>query len=246
MNLISVIVPYYKKKDYIKSTINSVLKQTHKNLEILLIYDDSSFQDLDYIKMISKSDNRIKLLINKKNIGAGKSRNIGIKKSKGKFIAFLDADDLWLKNKLRLQFKFMKKNNYRISHTTYEIIDKQKKSIGLRRARTFYFLKDLIESCDIGLSTIMMEKKIFSRGIMFTDIKTKEDFILWLQILKKGIPIGALDIKLTKWRKLDNSLSSPVYQKLKNGFLLYNKHMKFNFFKSIYFLFILSFNYLKK
>ena len=127
MNLISVIVPYYKKKDYIKSTINSVLKQTHKNLEILLIYDDSSFQDLDYIKMISKSDNRIKLLINKKNIGAGKSRNIGIKKSKGKFIAFLDADDLWLKNKLRLQFKFMKKNNYRISHTTYEIIDKQKK-----------------------------------------------------------------------------------------------------------------------
>ena len=86
MDLISIIVPYYKKKRFIKEAINSVLKQTYKNIEIILIYDDAERGDLDYIKSIKNLDSRIKLIVNKKNYGAGFSRNIGIKLSNGNYM----------------------------------------------------------------------------------------------------------------------------------------------------------------
>jgi teichuronic acid biosynthesis glycosyltransferase TuaG len=97
MDLVSVIIPYYRKRRYIESTIKSVLNQNYKNLEILIIYDDSNQSDLEFIKKIIKFDKKIKLIINKKNIGVANSRNKGIKKCRGKYIAFLDSDDLWKK-----------------------------------------------------------------------------------------------------------------------------------------------------
>ena len=123
MSLISVIIPYYQKKKYITSSINSVLKQSYKNLELIIIYDDSNHEDLIILKNLRKKDKRIKIFINKKNIGAGLSRNRGIKLSKGKFIAFLDSDDLWLPNKLKKQIFFMKQHKIKISHTSYYIIN---------------------------------------------------------------------------------------------------------------------------
>ena len=104
MQLISIIIPYYKKKKYIESTINSVLKQTYKNFELIIIYDDENKEDLNFLKKIIKKDKRIKLYINKKNLGAGRTRNKGIKLSKGSLIAFLDADDLWLHSKIQNKF----------------------------------------------------------------------------------------------------------------------------------------------
>jgi teichuronic acid biosynthesis glycosyltransferase TuaG len=246
MNLVSIIVPYYKKKSFIRKSIKSILKQSYKNFEIIIIYDDPSFEDLSYIKNIMKLDKRISLLINKKNIGAGQSRNNAIKKAKGKFIAFLDADDIWKKNKLKLQLKFMKNNKYKISHTSYQILDKQNKISGNRIAKKFVYVEDLLKSCDIGLSTVILEKKIFSRLCKFGTTKTKEDFILWLAILKKKIIIGSFDKDLTLWRRTKDSLSSSIIQKIIDGFIVYNKHMKFNYFKSFYYLALLSFNYIKK
>ena len=79
----------------------------------------------------------------------------------------------------------MKKNNYLVSHTSYRIIDKKDKNISSRVAKNFFRLEDLLYSCDIGLSTMMLKKNIFSKNIRFPNIKTKEDFILWLNILKK-------------------------------------------------------------
>ena len=111
MDLVSIIIPYFKKREYISSTLNSVLKQTYKNLEIIIIYDDQEKEDLKFLKKLIKSDKRISLIINKKSSGAGVSRNNGIKKCKGKYVSFIDADDLWKKNKLELQIKFMKKKN---------------------------------------------------------------------------------------------------------------------------------------
>jgi teichuronic acid biosynthesis glycosyltransferase TuaG len=246
MDLISVIIPYYRKKIFIKEAIISVLNQSYKNFEIILIYDDSNTDDLNFIKEIVNTHNKISLIVNTKCIGAGLSRNLGIQSSKGKYVAFLDSDDIWKKNKLEVQLDSMKKNNYKISHTSYEIIDLKNNVIGNRKAKNFSDLKELLKSCDIGLSTVILEKEILSDECLFPSLKTKEDFVLWLKILKKKITIGSVDVPLTYWRKLDNSLSSSIVQKLSDGFTVYNKFMNFNFFKSIYYLVCLSLNYVKK
>ena len=246
MQLVSVIVPYHRKIKFIKKTINSIKNQTYKNLEIIIIYDDEDYSDLKYIKKITRSDTRIKLILNKNILGAGQSRNLGIKKAKGNYIAFLDADDLWKKNKIQSQLLYMHKNKFDVCHTTYEIFRKNNKKRKLMIAKTFKNYRQLLPSCDIGLSTIILKKNIITKNCKFSKLKTKEDFVLWLLILKKNITIGGFDKNLTTWRKLDNSLSSSIIQKLKDGFKVYNQYMKFNFFKSIFYLLILSINFLKK
>ena len=246
MDLVSIIIPYYRKKKYIADTLRSVLKQTHKNLEIIIIYDDQERKDLKFLKQLIVSDKRISLITNKKSIGAGLSRNKGIKKSKGRYISFIDADDLWKKNKLELQIEFMKKSNYLISHTSYEIIDKENNILRFRTARDFNSVDELLKSCDIGLSSVIIKREILNNKLFFAGLKTKEDFVLWLRILKNNIKIGGLKKNLMSWRKLDNSLSSSILQKLKDGYWVYNKFMKFNLFKSLFFLVLLSLNSLLK
>lgn len=246
MDLISIIIPYFRKKKFIKETIVSVLKQSYKNIEIILIYDDAEQKDLDYIKSIKNLDSRIKIIINNKNFGAGISRNIGIKISRGKYIAFIDADDYWYRNKLKRQIDYLKKQKGHVCHTSYQIINSKNKVIGYRKAKNFNFYTEILTSCDIGLSTVILEKSILNTKCQFANLKTKEDFVLWLKILKNNYKIIGFDEILTTWRKLNNSLSSSVLQKLIDGFKVYNLHMKFGFFRSFYLLLCLSFNYLKK
>ncbi len=113
-------------------------------------------------------------------------------------------------------------------------------------ARNFHNENELLKSCDIGLSSVIIKREILRKECFFANLKTKEDFVLWLKILKKNIKIGGLQKNLMLWRKLDNSLSSSVLQKLKDGYYVYNKFMGFNLFKSLYFLFLLSLNSLFK
>ncbi|MDC0054455.1 glycosyltransferase [Candidatus Pelagibacter sp.] len=246
MELISIITPYFKKINFIDETINSVLRQTYRNFELIIVYDDIDLEELNYLKKFTDIDKRIRIIKNNKNLGAGLSRNKGIDNCNGEFIAFLDSDDIWLESKLEKQLIFMKENKYLISHTSYEIINSKNEVIGKRGAKNFYDFKSLLKSCDIGLSTVMIDKKIISEDLKFPNIKTKEDFVLWLKILKKNYNIIGLEETLTKWRKLEKSLSSSVLQKLKDGFKVYNYYMKFNFFVSIYLLICLSINFIRK
>ena len=245
MELVSIITPYYKKKKYIELTIDSVLQQTYQNFELIIIYDDQNKEDLSFLKKIIKKDKRIKLFINKKNLGAGRSRNKGLKISKGRFIAFIDSDDLWTKNKLKKQISFMKRNLINISHTSYHIISSDNKIIGSRKAKDMSH-KLLLNSCDIGLSTVIFNKKIITNKMKFANIDTKEDYVLWLKFTLNGNIIFALKSKLTKWRKLDDSLSTSKIQKLYDGYLVYRKYMNFSLIKSFISLLLLSFNYLLK
>ena len=246
MDLVSVIIPYYKKKKHIFNSIESVLNQTYKNLEIIIVYDDENNRDLNFLQEIQKKDKRILIIKNTKTMGAGESRNIGINNSKGKYIAFLDADDIWENNKLNRQINFMETNNYEITHTSYSIIDEYQMIIGKRIARNFLKLKDLLKSCDIGTSTVMIKKNLINDNIKFASLKTKEDYVLWLKLLEKNSKIYGLNETLTFWTKSSSSLSSSTFQKLIDGFRVYYKYMNFNYIKSIYYLFCLSINFLLK
>ncbi len=247
MDLVSVIIPYYKKRNFIKETIVSVIKQSYDHLEIIIIYDDTNLNDLEFLKEISKLDNRIKIINNNNRLGAGPSRNKGIEQSNGKYIAFIDADDTWLSDKLKNQIAFMKENNYQISHTSYFIINEKKKIIGQRKARDLLSIDEVLKSCDIGLSTVIIEKKVIKKtNTKFPQLVTKEDFVFWLTLLKKNYKFYAYDNNLTNWTDSKNSLSSSTIQKLFDGFKVYNNYMHFNIIKSLYYLICLSLNYLKK
>ena len=234
MDLVSVIIPYYRKREFISETIDSALDQSYKNLEIIIIYDDDNKTDLEFIKKIAKKDNRIKIIENRDKMGAGESRNIGIFESNGKYIAFLDADDIWHLDKLRKQINFMEEYNYIISHTSYSIINENKNIVGKRIAKNFFKLSELLKSCDIGTSTVVLHRNLIKSDIKFASLSTKEDFVLWLRILKNNVSIYGLNEDLTLWTKSKNSLSSSTFQKIIDGFRVYYSYMNFGFIKSVY------------
>ncbi len=223
-----------------------MLKQTFKKFEIIIIYDDDSKEDLNFVKKIKKLDKRIKLYINKRNLGAGPSRNFGISKSTGSYICFIDADDIWSKNKLKDQIRFMKENKILVSHTSYKIKNNDDRIIGYRKAKKIKNYKQLLRSCDIGLSTVIIKKNILKNNLKFAKLKTKEDYVLWLNLVKKGYTIHSLNKNLTTWTKVPDSLSSSVLQKLKDSFAVYYRYMHFGIISSIYKTFILSLNFLMK
>ncbi len=241
---VSVIMPYYRKKFFFKRSLNSFISQRYRYKELIIVYDDENKNELNQIKKLIKKYKNIILLINKKNIGAGLSRNKAARIAKGKYIAFLDADDIWKSNKIKIQLDYMRKNNIKISHTSYSIINKDQKIIGYRRAKLKQNYYDLLNSCDIGLSSVILERKLFLKN-QFSSNKTKEDYVVWLKISKK-LPIYGINKFLLLWRKTENSLSSDTFQKLMDAFNVYYKKEGFNFLYSIYRVGILSMNYFLK
>jgi teichuronic acid biosynthesis glycosyltransferase TuaG len=240
-------MPYFKKEKYFEQSVNSVLSQSYKNFEVIIIDDELSLQSKNLLSKISQIDARIKIISNPTNLGAGLSRNNGIKFSNGEFIAFCDCDDLWKKNKLEEQIKFMNTSNLEFSFTSYEIINNKNEKIGLRKAEKNLSFKKLRNSCDIGLSTVIIKKNIFdNEKFRFGKTKTKEDFILWLMLAKNGISINGIDECLTSWRKNSKSLSSSSIQKIIDGYKVYRNYLHYGRIKSFFFLIILSLNFMLK
>ena len=235
-NRISIIIPYFKKKKYFKETIKSILNQTYKSYEVIVIYDDTSLDELDFVKKTLKKIKLNKLIINSKNYGVGISRNIGIKQASGTFIAFCDADDTWKKNKLNTQLNFMIKNNLMISHTNYFVINEKSQVIGKFNIKNKLNFNDLLKSCDIGLSTVIAKKKLLQNN-KFNKLKTKEDYFLWLKIAKKIKHIYGINQYLSSWRKNENSLSSSMIQKLLDTYRLYRLYLNNNFILAVLYSF---------
>lgn len=247
MSKISIIMPYYKKNLFLKRTIQSILNQTYQNFEIILIDDEQSKNSFNFLEEISNLDTRIELIVNKENLGAGYSRNIGIKKSRGEYIAFCDCDDLWKPSKLEIQINFMKNLNLNFCYTAYDIIDENDEVISSRKAEEFINFEKLKKSCDIGLSTVLIKKEIFNDGkYKFPKLITKEDYVLWMTMAKNNIKMMGINQKLTCWRKTKNSLSSSTFQKLLDGYKVYRVYLGYGRFKSIFCLLSLSINFILK
>ena len=231
---VSIIISYYKKSFFFEKTINSILKQTYKNYEIIVIYDDTDKTELNLVKKILKKTPRSKIIINKNNMGAGLSRNKGINYAKSKYIAFCDADDLWHKNKLKTQIYYMKKQKINFCHTSYKIINYYGKIIGNFCVADKLNYNSLLKSCDIATSSVVVARSILKGKNYFSNFKTKEDYSLWLKIIKKEKELYGININLVFWRSIKNSLSSLFFQKLIDAFKIYKISENYNTIKSIY------------
>ena len=244
-NLVTVILTYYKKREYIKKTISSLLKQSYKNYELIFVYDDNDIEDLEFLKKLFSKFKKLKLIINKKNLGVAKSRNLAIKYSKGEYIAFLDSDDLWKKNKLKDQIEIMKKYNVDITCTSYSVIDEKNNLISIRELNKEITYNQISKKCDIGLSTVILKSSIMKK-YKFPILKTQEDLGLWLNLLRDGYKFFPIKRSYSSWRKSKKSLSSNTYQKIKDAFKLFYYYENKNLIFSFYSVVILSLNKLSK
>ena len=243
--LISIVLTYYKKRKYVWRTLQSILLQNYKNFELIFVYDDGDLKDYKYIKKILIKFKKKKVLFNKKNLGVSQSRNKALEICKGKFIAFIDADDIWIKSKLSKQQKIMQKNLLNFSFTSYNVINNNNKLINKRFVNKDASYASLQKKNIIGLSTVMFNRKIL-KDVKFPNLKTQEDFALWLNLLKKGHKLSHIQTFLSSWRKTDDSLSSNSLQKVIDAFKLYYNYQNKNLILSVYSVIVLGYNKLFK
>ena len=240
--LVSVIIPYFKDERNIARSVLSALNQSYKKIEIIIVDDENSRNSRKVLSSLKYK--KIKVFQTNKNLGVAKARNLGIEKSKGKFIAFLDSDDFWKKNKLKFQLNKMKKYKADFCYTSYDAIKKNKIIYKVHVPKKINY-KELIYSNPICCSSALVKSKIIKKN-NFNNLVTKEDYELWLRLAKKNYIFLGINKILTTYQVRENSLSSKHFNKIKNAFLIYYKFNNFNYMKSLIFVLILYFSAFKK
>ncbi len=238
---IDIILPNYNSYKFVDETIQSVLKQNFYNWKLIIIDDCSNIETRKKLKKYEKSK-KIKIYWLKKNKGAAFCRNFAISKSNSKYLAFIDSDDIWEKNKLKLQIQYMKKNNYDFTYTYYKTFGLKFKNVAPPIKFNFY---NFIKNTSIATSTMIITRKA-AKGIKFTDTSICEDYYFKCKILKKIKYAYCLKYYLTKYRIRKNSLQS---NKIKNLYWIWrinNKYNKLGFFQNLSSLFNISLNSFKK
>ena len=183
--LVSIIMPSYDTAKYIDKAIDSVLKQTYTNWELIIV-DDCSPDNTDDIVKPYLSDERIKYYKNEKNSGAAMSRNRALREAKGKWIAFLDSDDLWMPDKLEKQIRFMERNGYQFSYTNYAEIDENGKRNGITVTGPKRITKTgMYNYCWPGCLTVMYDRDVVGL-IQIADIKKNNDYAMWLKVCQRA------------------------------------------------------------
>ena len=238
---VDIILPNYNSEKFINESIQSVIKQNFQNWRLIIIDDNS---DQKTKKILKKYENfkKIKIYWLKQNRGAAYCRNYGIKNSKSSYIAFLDSDDYWEKNKLKNQISFMKINNYKFTYTNYTTIGEKKIKIKPPYKLSF---SSFIKNTSIGTSTMIVKRNII-KNIKFTNTKICEDYFFKCKILKKIKFAHGLNKYLTRYRIRKNSLQS---NKFKNFYWIWKINREYNhlnFFQNLNSLFFISINSIRK
>ena len=219
-DLVSVIMPSYNTGRFIEESVRSVIAQTYENWELIIV-DDCSNDNTDEVVKTFFNDARIRYLKNEKNSGAAISRNKALREAQGKWIAFLDSDDIWENNKLEKQIKFMKKNDYHFSYTTYEEIDENSMTRGVLVSGPQKISKRMMyDYCWPGCLTVMYDAEHVGL-VQIEDLKKNNDYAIWLKVIKKT-PCYLLNECLSGYRIRSNSISRHSKLKLiKFHYLLY-------------------------
>lgn len=234
MNLVSIITPLYNSSLFLDKTINSIISQSYYYWELIIVDDCSQDNSIEIALDFSSKDIRIKVIQMEKNSGAAAARNTAIKAANGRFIAFLDSDDLWHPHKLEKQINFMLKNNYAFSYTAYEKINEEGKVIGYVGAPMRLNYKQLLMTNEIGCLTAIYDTEILGKVYMPTETK-REDYATWLSILKKIDYAYGMPESLGQYRVYANQSSAKKSKMAKENWSLYRNIENLSFIKSIYY-----------
>jgi len=213
---VSVIIPFYNRIPLLLKSIDSVISQTHKNLEIILV-NDGSTEDISEVKKYIKKDKRIKLINLSENKGAAAARNVGMDNATGEYIAFLDSDDLFIKDKIKEQLKQMYLTGYNVSHTSYiRRYGKNEKKINSGKL-TGKVIPQIVEKCLIATPTVMIKREYLKKqGVRFIEkFRIGEDTCFWLELLRDTRLLG-IDYPYTIVNT-DKLSSASNYQKQLEG-----------------------------
>jgi teichuronic acid biosynthesis glycosyltransferase TuaG len=244
--LVSIITPLYNSENFISNTIESVISQTYDNWELLIVDDNSSDNSFSIVEEYSLRDKRIKVKSSSINLGAAEARNLALRKAKGKYIAFLDSDDIWLQNKLKVQVEFMENNSYPISFTSYELIDKNNNLLNKQiNSIKSLNLKQYLKNTRIGFSTSMINKEIVG-DFQMMNIRTRQDGQLWISLLKRGFYAYGIENILVRYRVHPESISSNKIRATIQIWRLYYKIEKLGFLPSCYYFVNYLYNAVKK
>lgn len=232
--LVSVVMPAYNAEKYIEQAILSVVAQTVPDWELLVLDDGSGDATCAIVERLAARDERITLLKNEENLGVAKTRNRGIALCRGRYIAFLDSDDVWHADKLEKQLACMEAAGADIGYCSYSLIDAHNAKV-----RADYLVPEqvryeqLLKENVIGCSTVMLAPSIAKECRFRTDFY-HEDYVLWLQLLKEGhVAAGCAEV-LVDWRYLQNSRSFDKRKSAKNRWEIYRKCLQLPFMKSAY------------
>jgi glycosyltransferase involved in cell wall biosynthesis len=228
-------MPNYNSEKYVQETIQSVLEQTYRNWELIFVDDCSTDKSLDIVR--SFDDDRIKIFQNEKNSGAAVSRNKAIKVAAGRWIAFLDSDDLWIPEKLERQIAYMFENDISFSYTDYDVIDEANAHVTTFRPHMdICTYRDILKHNYIGCLTAIYDCDKVGKVYMPENAIKREDLACWLCILKTGEKGFCLHECLARYKVHSNSVSSNKLKMMKYQWLTYRKVEKMNVFSSIYYL----------
>jgi teichuronic acid biosynthesis glycosyltransferase TuaG len=237
--LVSIIMPSYNSEKTIAQSIESVLKQSYTNWELLITDDKSCDRTVAIINEYLEKDIRINLFKNEINLGAGGSRNRSIKESKGRYIAFLDSDDLWVANKLSIQIDYMQKNDIALSYTWYQKFG-DKGDGGFVKPQLTVTYQQLLYSNIIGCLTAVYDTEFLGKRYM-PSIRKRQDMGLWLNILKDIDKAVGIPLVLAKYR-VDSGMTQNKFNVLKWQWLFYRKVVGLSFIRTviIFFLYIVK------
>lgn len=245
---VSIIIPVYNCEKLIGKTIECVLEQTYQNWEMLLVDDCSIDNSAKIIQKYVEKDNRIKYIKLNNNSGAAVARNKALNEASGRFIAYLDADDLWKKEKLEKQVKFMLDNNYAFTCTDYEKIAEDGTSLNKivkipKKVNYNLFLRNtIIQTVGVMVDTKLTGKELLQMPL----IRRRQDAATWCQLLKNGFDCYECPETLSFYRVVSNSLSSNKLKAIKMNWYWYRKIEKLPLWKACFCFIGYAFNAVKK
>ena len=231
--LVSIITPTFNAEKFIHATIESVLNQSYQNWEMILVDDASTDQTVTIVKEFAQKDDRIKLTELPKNSGNGFARNVALEKAVGKYIAYLDADDLWFPMKLQNQIQFLKNNNLPFTFSFYDCIDEEGNSLNRRVEAPLKLTYDQLFFCNyVGNLTAIYDVDFFGK-IVIEATQKRQDWRLWLTILKQIEVTKPGPEILALYRIRKDSISASKFKLIKHNFGVYRDFHGFNFVFSV-------------